>query len=70
MKRNLSSILLGAALSLAIAVFTSNAFAQGAGGASGGGAGAGVQEPAQVRWAVRHQVRPVRMCRAARESAR
>ena len=38
MKKNIPTIVLGAALSLAMATFTSNAFAQGAGG---GGAGAG-----------------------------
>ena len=42
MKKNLPTILLGATLSLAMATFGTNAFAQGAGGGGGGG-------PEQVR---------------------
>ena len=96
MKKNIPTIVFGAALSLAMATFTSNAFAQGAGGA-GGGAGAGgsgasaggsgsvgsgassgasgaesgnmgAGSAAPAAGSVR--VRPVRTCRAARESAR
>lgn len=67
MKKTLSTIVLGAALSLGLAMFTSNAFAQGAGGASAGGSGS-ASSAGPVGGSVR--VRPVRMCRAVRESAR
>jgi hypothetical protein len=39
MKKKLPTILLGATISLAMATFSANAFAQGAGGGGGGGAG-------------------------------
>ncbi len=41
MKKKLPTIVLGATLSLAMAAFGTNAFAQGAGGGAGGAGGAG-----------------------------